>query len=181
METNNEKENALNKLKTKNADMIILNSLRDANAGFGFDTNKVSVFFKDETSVEFELAIKKRNCKQIVELIIQKIKCVKYFLFYMYYCCICAHLHAQELQAKVTVFAQQVGSNVDKSVFTTLQNSLQLLSITVSGQAMFFSRRKKFVAILFLLFKALMQIMCIRQHLQYRLQGRFIMHLIKQH
>jgi phosphopantothenoylcysteine decarboxylase/phosphopantothenate--cysteine ligase len=73
LETNNEKQNALNKLKTKNADMIILNSLKDANAGFGFDTNKVSVFFADETSVELELASKKEIANKIVELIIQKI------------------------------------------------------------------------------------------------------------
>ncbi|MBV9962946.1 MAG: bifunctional phosphopantothenoylcysteine decarboxylase/phosphopantothenate--cysteine ligase CoaBC [Parafilimonas sp.] len=73
LETNNEKEHALNKLKTKNADMIILNSLKDTNAGFGFDTNKVSVFFKDESSVDLELASKKEIAQQIVELIIQKI------------------------------------------------------------------------------------------------------------
>ncbi len=73
LETENEKENALKKLKTKNADMIILNSLKDANAGFGFDTNKVSVFFADETSVELELASKKEIANKIVELIIQKI------------------------------------------------------------------------------------------------------------
>lgn len=73
LETNNEKENALNKLKNKNADMIILNSLKDANTGFGYDTNKVSVFFADETSVELDLASKKEIANKIVELIIQKI------------------------------------------------------------------------------------------------------------
>lgn len=36
----------------------------------------------------------------------------------------CLRANTQELQAKVTVFAQQVGSNIDKSVFTTLQNQL---------------------------------------------------------
>ncbi|MEO8713280.1 MAG: phosphopantothenoylcysteine decarboxylase, partial [Parafilimonas sp.] len=72
LETNNEKENALNKLKNKNADMIILNSLKDANTGFGYDTNKVSVFFADETTVELSLASKKEIANKIVELIIQK-------------------------------------------------------------------------------------------------------------
>lgn len=72
LETNNEKENALTKLKTKNADMIVLNSLQDKHAGFGFDTNKVSVFFNDETSVEFNLATKKEIASNIVDLIIQK-------------------------------------------------------------------------------------------------------------
>jgi phosphopantothenoylcysteine decarboxylase/phosphopantothenate--cysteine ligase len=72
LETNNEKANALDKLRNKNADMIILNSLKDANAGFGYDTNKVSVFFADETSVEMNLATKKEIADNIVELIIQK-------------------------------------------------------------------------------------------------------------
>ena len=51
----------------------MLNSLRDENAGFGFDTNKVSVFFSDGSEKELELAIKKEIAEQIVELIIQKI------------------------------------------------------------------------------------------------------------
>lgn len=72
LETNNEKANALEKLKKKNADMIVLNSLKDENAGFGYDTNKVSVFFADGTNVETELASKKDIAHKIVELIIQK-------------------------------------------------------------------------------------------------------------
>ncbi|HEY1872288.1 MAG TPA: phosphopantothenoylcysteine decarboxylase, partial [Chitinophagaceae bacterium] len=73
LETNNEKANALDKLRNKNADMIVLNSLKDANAGFGYNTNKVSVFFADEPSVEMKLATKKEIANNIVELIIQKI------------------------------------------------------------------------------------------------------------
>jgi phosphopantothenoylcysteine decarboxylase/phosphopantothenate--cysteine ligase len=72
LETNNERANALEKLKKKNADVIVLNSLKDANAGFGYDTNKVSVFFADDTNVEMELASKKDIAYKIVELIIQK-------------------------------------------------------------------------------------------------------------
>jgi len=45
-----------------------------------------------------------------------------FFFFLLFVCSTC--LHAQELQAKVTVFAQQVGTSVDKTVFTTLQNQL---------------------------------------------------------
>jgi hypothetical protein len=46
--------------------------------------------------------------------------------FFLYSVCFVAgiSLHAQELQGKVTVMAQQVGSNIDKTVFTTLQNQL---------------------------------------------------------
>jgi phosphopantothenoylcysteine decarboxylase/phosphopantothenate--cysteine ligase len=46
LETENEKENALKKLTAKGADLIVLNSLRDTEAGFGKDTNKISIFIK---------------------------------------------------------------------------------------------------------------------------------------
>jgi phosphopantothenoylcysteine decarboxylase/phosphopantothenate--cysteine ligase len=72
LETENEKSNALEKLKKKNADMMILNSLKNANAGFGYDTNQVSVFFADESAVELTLAPKKEIAHKIVELIIQR-------------------------------------------------------------------------------------------------------------
>ena len=47
LETDNERESALNKLRSKNADMIVLNSLNEEGAGFGHDTNKVTIFEKD--------------------------------------------------------------------------------------------------------------------------------------
>jgi phosphopantothenoylcysteine decarboxylase/phosphopantothenate--cysteine ligase len=72
LETNNEHEYAKNKLAAKNADMIVMNSLRDEHAGFGYDTNKVSVFLKDGTEKELHLAGKKEIAEQIVQLIIQK-------------------------------------------------------------------------------------------------------------
>ena len=50
LETNNEQSNAEKKLAEKNLDMIVLNSLRDEGAGFGYDTNKVT--FIDATSRE---------------------------------------------------------------------------------------------------------------------------------
>lgn len=73
LETNNEKEYAINKLKTKNADMIVLNSLRDEKAGFGFDTNKVTIFTADGNETELPLASKTEIAGQIVHHIIQKI------------------------------------------------------------------------------------------------------------
>src|SRR5262249_22032370 len=47
LETDNERENAIKKLEDKNADMIVLNSLKDEGAGFGFDTNKITIFEKN--------------------------------------------------------------------------------------------------------------------------------------
>lgn len=44
LETDNEEANALSKLRRKNLDIIVLNSLRDAGAGFGGDTNRITIF-----------------------------------------------------------------------------------------------------------------------------------------
>lgn len=49
LETDNEESNALSKLKSKNLDMIVLNSLRNPKAGFATDTNEVTMFHADGT------------------------------------------------------------------------------------------------------------------------------------
>jgi phosphopantothenoylcysteine decarboxylase/phosphopantothenate--cysteine ligase len=71
LETNNEKENALKKLQFKNADMIVLNSLNDAGAGFGHDTNKITIFDKTGKEHPFETKSKKDVAVDIVNTIIQ--------------------------------------------------------------------------------------------------------------
>jgi len=73
LETNNERQYALNKMQIKNADMIVLNSLRDKNAGFGHDTNKVTVFDKEGNEFALDLASKQNIATDIVNIIIQKI------------------------------------------------------------------------------------------------------------
>jgi phosphopantothenoylcysteine decarboxylase / phosphopantothenate---cysteine ligase len=70
LETVNEKEYALKKLAVKNADMIILNSLNDWGAGFGHDTNKITIFQKDGTERHFETKSKDEVAKDIVDTII---------------------------------------------------------------------------------------------------------------
>ncbi|MBL7701108.1 MAG: bifunctional phosphopantothenoylcysteine decarboxylase/phosphopantothenate--cysteine ligase CoaBC [Ferruginibacter sp.] len=72
LETNNEKENALQKLQSKNADMIVLNSLQDAGAGFGHDTNKITIFDKTGNAYPFEVKSKKEVAEDIVNTIIQQ-------------------------------------------------------------------------------------------------------------
>ena len=72
LETNNEKEYALQKLQTKNADMIVLNSLQDAGAGFGHDTNKITIFDKTGKAYPFDIKSKKEVAKDIVNTIIQQ-------------------------------------------------------------------------------------------------------------
>lgn len=69
LETNNEKENALNKLKSKNADAIILNSLNEKGAGFRTDTNKISIYSKDKSVMNFELKSKAEVAEDIVSFI----------------------------------------------------------------------------------------------------------------
>jgi phosphopantothenoylcysteine decarboxylase/phosphopantothenate--cysteine ligase len=72
LETNNEKENALQKLQSKNADMIVLNSLEDAGAGFGHDTNKITIFDKTGKAYPFDIKSKKEVARDIVNTIIQQ-------------------------------------------------------------------------------------------------------------
>ena len=67
LETNNEAENAQGKLIRKNLDFIVLNSLKDANACFGYDTNKITIIEKDGTTKAFELKSKTEVAKDIID------------------------------------------------------------------------------------------------------------------
>lgn len=66
LETNNEEANALEKLKKKNLDFIVLNSLQDKGAGFQHDTNKISILDKYNKLTKFELKAKTAVAKDIV-------------------------------------------------------------------------------------------------------------------
>jgi phosphopantothenoylcysteine decarboxylase/phosphopantothenate--cysteine ligase len=70
LETNNEKENALGKLHTKNADLIVLNSLNDEGAGFGHDTNKITIFEKSGKEYNYDRKPKQQVAKDIVDRIV---------------------------------------------------------------------------------------------------------------
>jgi phosphopantothenoylcysteine decarboxylase/phosphopantothenate--cysteine ligase len=70
LETNNEKENALQKLKSKNADLIVLNSLNDDGAGFGHDTNKVTIFERGGNEIKYDRKPKQQVAKDIVDRIV---------------------------------------------------------------------------------------------------------------
>lgn len=69
LETQNVVENAIQKLHTKNADFLVLNSLRDEGAGFGHDTNKITIFSKEGARQDFPLQSKKEAAGAIVSLI----------------------------------------------------------------------------------------------------------------
>ncbi|MBN2890819.1 MAG: bifunctional phosphopantothenoylcysteine decarboxylase/phosphopantothenate--cysteine ligase CoaBC [Bacteroidales bacterium] len=76
LETDNEFENAVEKLKKKNFDFIVLNSLKDKGAGFNVDTNKITIVHKNSSVQYFELKSKPEVAKDIVEEIC-KIKPIK--------------------------------------------------------------------------------------------------------
>ena len=71
LETDNERENALNKLHAKHLDWIVLNSLRDAGAGFGHDTNKVTIFEKNGNELVYEQKSKQQVARDIVDRIVK--------------------------------------------------------------------------------------------------------------
>ena len=72
LETEAEETNALKKLQSKNFDLIVLNSLNDKGAGFGHDTNKVTILDGKKKS-SFALKSKKEVALDIVEAILEKI------------------------------------------------------------------------------------------------------------
>jgi phosphopantothenoylcysteine decarboxylase / phosphopantothenate---cysteine ligase len=72
LETENEKTNALKKLETKNADFIVLNSMKDSGAGFGHNTNKITIFDKKGNEFEFEMKSKTDVAKDIINTILNK-------------------------------------------------------------------------------------------------------------
>jgi len=71
LETTDERKNALVKLKKKNADLIVLNSLNEKNAVFGSDMNKVTIFEKGGKEFQLELKAKQDVARDIVDTIIQ--------------------------------------------------------------------------------------------------------------
>lgn len=73
LETENEEANAKSKLKKKNLDLIVLNSLRDKGAGFQSDTNKVTLISRDNNIIPFEVKPKSEVAKDILNYIIDQI------------------------------------------------------------------------------------------------------------
>lgn len=70
LETENEEQNARAKLKNKNLDAIVLNSLNDKGAGFSSDTNKISIISKSNKVLNFELKDKMKVADDILNFVI---------------------------------------------------------------------------------------------------------------
>ena len=74
LETDNEQQNAQKKLLSKNLDYIVMNTLREAGAGFGTDTNSVTVYKRSalsdqQSAVRLPLASKRQIAEQIIDVI----------------------------------------------------------------------------------------------------------------
>lgn len=73
LETDNEFDNAVGKLKSKNLDLIVLNSLNDKGAGFAYDTNKITVIEASGIVHHFDLKSKTAVAQDILKLVASKL------------------------------------------------------------------------------------------------------------
>jgi phosphopantothenoylcysteine decarboxylase / phosphopantothenate---cysteine ligase len=73
LETDNELENAKGKLSRKNLDIIVLNSLREKGAGFGHDTNRITIIDRNNNIDKFELKSKEEAARDILDKIVSMI------------------------------------------------------------------------------------------------------------
>lgn len=72
LESTDGRQAALTKLQAKNADLIVLNSLRDEGAGFGLDTNKITIFGKDGFERSYEKKPKQQVARDIVDTVVNR-------------------------------------------------------------------------------------------------------------
>ncbi|MCD4832422.1 MAG: bifunctional phosphopantothenoylcysteine decarboxylase/phosphopantothenate--cysteine ligase CoaBC [Bacteroidales bacterium] len=73
LETNDEIKNAKKKIKNKNLDFIVLNSLNEDGVGFGYDTNKINIIDNQDNVTEFNIKAKKDVAVDIVEVLIRRL------------------------------------------------------------------------------------------------------------
>ena len=116
LETNDEQSNAHDKLERKNLDFIVLNSLRDEGAGFGYDTNKVTLIDR-KSSQELPLQSKKNVAKAIIDKLAGLLFCLAFLLMPF-------RAQAQELNPTLTVNTSKI-QGTDKDVFKSLENAIR--------------------------------------------------------
>ena len=118
LETNDEFSNAQDKLERKNLDFIVLNSLRDEGAGFGYDTNKVTLIDRNG-SENLPLQSKKDVAKAIINKLTGLLFCLAFLLMPL-------KAQAQELNPTLTVNTSKI-QGTDKDVFKSLENAIKEL------------------------------------------------------
>ena len=72
LETENEEANAMSKMHRKNTDYIVLNSMKEAGAGFGLDTNQVTIFSASGEKKKVELQSKEGVAREIIAFVLAK-------------------------------------------------------------------------------------------------------------
>lgn len=115
LETDNEAQNAQGKLERKNLDFIVLNSLQDKGAGFGYDTNKVTLIDR-KGSLELPLQSKKNVAKAIIDKLAGLLFCLAFLLMPF-------KAQAQELNPTLTVTTTKI-QGTDKDVFKSMENAI---------------------------------------------------------
>ncbi len=118
LETDHEAANAQGKLERKNLDFIVLNSLNDKGAGFGYDTNKVTLIDR-KGSQELPLQSKKNVAKAIIDKLAGLLFCLAFLLMPF-------KAQAQELDPTLTVNTSKI-QGTDKDVFKSLENAIKEL------------------------------------------------------
>lgn len=118
LETDHEADNAQGKLERKNLDFIVLNSLNDKGAGFGYDTNKVTLIDR-KGSQELPLQSKKNVAKAIIDKLAGLLFCLTFLLMPF-------RAQAQELDPTLTVNTSKI-QGTDKDVFNSLENAIKEL------------------------------------------------------
>ena len=116
LETDNEASNAQGKLERKNLDFIVLNSLNDKGAGFGYDTNKVTLIDR-KGSQELPLQSKKNVAKAIIDKLAGLLLCLAFLIMPF-------KAQAQELNPTLTVNTSKI-QGTDKDVFKSLENAIK--------------------------------------------------------
>lgn len=74
LETENHEQNALKKLKNKNADLLVLNSATEKNEGFGSDSNRITIYEKGGEKISYQLKPKKQVAEDIIDRIALKLE-----------------------------------------------------------------------------------------------------------
>ena len=116
LETDNEAANAQGKLERKNLDFIVLNSLNDKGAGFGYDTNKVTLIDRKGTQ-ELPLQSKKNVAKAIIDKLAGLLFCLAFLLMPF-------NVLAQELNPTLTINTSKI-QGTDKDVFQSLESAVK--------------------------------------------------------
>ena len=118
LETDHEAANAQGKLERKNLDFIVLNSLNDKGAGFGYDTNKVTLI-DHKGSQELPLQSKKNVAKAIIDKLAGLLFCLAFLLMPL-------RAQAQELNPTFTINTSKI-QGTDKDVFQSLEGAIREL------------------------------------------------------